>query len=44
MSDSDMTVVRTDLADPLPVFVDQLQAVLRLPGNLSLEREVTDPA
>ena len=37
VSHGEVPVVRADLADPLPAFVDQLQAVLRLPGNLSLE-------
>ncbi len=43
VSDSDMTVVLADLADPPPVFVDQLQAVFRLPGHLALEREIAAP-
>ena len=43
MSDGDVPVVRADLADPPPVFEDQLKPVFRLPGNLSLEREVAAP-
>jgi hypothetical protein len=37
VSDGDVPVVLADLADPLPVLVDKLQPVFRLPGNLSLE-------
>ena len=43
MSDGDVPVVRADLADPPPVFEDQLKPVFRLPGNLYLEREVAAP-
>ena len=40
VSDSDVPVVLADLADPAPVLEDQLDSVLRLPGDLALEREV----
>ncbi|MBO0831558.1 MAG: hypothetical protein J2P29_06265 [Actinobacteria bacterium] len=43
MSDSDMPVVLADLTEPLPVFVDQLHAVLWFPGHLALEREIGAP-
>src|SRR5215469_3127319 len=37
---SEVAVVRPGLADSLPVFEDQLEAMLGFPGDLSLKREI----